>query len=70
MSPTCYRCGRTPEQIGEYRAMAEGTGLSATAWMVAEEGTYNPSTDHFACTRCYIQAGQPVRDDGKRWVAP
>lgn len=67
---TCFRCGREPEQIGEYRSGARGTGLTPTEWMQEEEGTYNPETDHFACTRCYLEVGMPVRGDGRRWVAP
>lgn len=37
-------------------------------WIRQNEGTYNPSNGHFACTDCYIKIGQPSSPQG--WVAP
>jgi hypothetical protein len=31
-----------------------------------EEGTYNPINGHFLCDQCYIEAGMPVGENGRR----
>ena len=57
----CKGCGKTPEQLVEYKMLAEDCGYSsATEAVIEEEGTYNPNTGLFWCTDCYIKAGQPV----------
>jgi hypothetical protein len=66
-SPTCAGCGRTPIEIGEYKH--NGEGLTADEFVRQEEGTYNPDTNHFACTECYIRMGMPTAA-GRGWKAP
>jgi hypothetical protein len=69
--PECIRCGRSPDQIEEYRVYAEGEGLTPDEFVRLEEGTYNPDNGHFACTYCYIMLGSPAAAPGEgRWIAP
>lgn len=57
----CKGCGKTPEEIMEYKVLAEEEGYSsATEAVIKEEGTYNSATGMFWCTDCYIKAGQPL----------
>lgn len=68
--PRCIGCGRTPEQIDEYTAFAREFEMTNTEFVMKEEGTYNPLTNHFACDTCYINMGMPAGGPGGRWVAP
>lgn len=57
---TCKICGKSPEEITEYRSLARDNGYdTATEACIREEGTYNPRTGHFYCTKCYIAIGMP-----------
>lgn len=57
----CRGCGKTPDQIMEYKVLAEECGYDSAEQAVKnEEGTYNPATGLFWCTSCYIKAGQPL----------
>lgn len=60
-APVCAGCGRHPKDIPEYieRMMAEGFASPDEA-VRQEEGTYNPDTDRFWCTECYIRVGMPL----------
>lgn len=69
MKPICFLCGKTPEEIGEYDEYAEEEGITATEYMIQEEGTYNPKHNTFCCTRCYIRLGMPTAPGGG-WKAP
>lgn len=66
----CIGCGRSPEEIAEYQYSARYHGMTPAEYVAEEEGTYNMENGHFTCTACYLKMGQPVRDDGKRWIAP
>jgi hypothetical protein len=74
IQPYCIGCDKVPEEIEEYVVAAEEDDMTPTEWVLAEEGTLNPATHRFACTRCYIQMGEPSGRDGHggpgRWVAP
>lgn len=67
-SPECFRCGRTPGEIGEYIAYAKESDMTPDEFVVAEEGTYNPAHNTFCCTKCYVAIGMPSSPKG--WVAP
>ncbi|SHJ53500.1 hypothetical protein SAMN02745163_02087 [Clostridium cavendishii DSM 21758] len=56
----CKCCGRKPSEIEEYIEMVE-CGEYKTAELAAkDDGTYNPSTEKFLCTSCYIKVGMPL----------
>jgi hypothetical protein len=38
------------------------------AYVVYEEGTFNPTNGHFLCDDCYIKAGMPSSPTG--WKCP
>lgn len=65
----CAVCKRRPEEIAEYVDMAKAERTTPRAFVLAEEGTYNPKDGAFACTDCYIKIGMPVGTRGRRWVA-
>ena len=71
-SPTCFACGKSPAQILEYVGASDpenyGYRISPDDYVRREEGTYNPQTNRFACTSCYIDAGEPTTATG--WKAP
>jgi hypothetical protein len=71
-SPRCIGCGKTPAELEEYveAASAEnyGRAISPDLYVRREEGTYNPETNHFACTPCYCDMGMPTTPRG--WKAP
>lgn len=56
----CKRCLKEPHQIQEYIDLAEEIECTPEQAVIAEEGTYNPKSKLFYCTRCYIQAGMPL----------
>lgn len=64
----CFRCCRPPDKIAEYVRAAADEDITPEHYVVREEGTYNPETRTFACTRCYIAIGQPSTRYG--WKAP
>ena len=70
IKPYCIGCGRNPDQIQEYIDAAENYGASITPdhYVRLEEGTFNSSNGHFACTDCYIKMGEPSSPRG--WRAP
>lgn len=57
----CKVCGREASEIDEYQEFIR-TGQYKTIEEVIknEEGTYNPETDLFYCTNCYIKIGMPL----------
>lgn len=56
----CKGCGKTPEELVEYKMLAEENGYKTAEEAVRnEEGTFNPVTGLFWCTNCYIKAGMP-----------
>ena len=56
----CKGCGKTPEELMEYKMMAEEEGYASAEEAVRkEEGTFNPATGLFWCTDCYVKAGMP-----------
>lgn len=59
--PTCAVCGKSPEQIDEYVEFAAEEGYpTATAFLIDNEGTYNPENQLFYCTSDYIKIGMPL----------
>ena len=76
--PYCFRCGRTPEQIGEYVTGAREHNedlpddqVTPTEWVRRFEGTYNPESNRFCCTECYLAIGMPATDVKEGgWRAP
>lgn len=87
-APTCFVCGKTAAQIPEYQVqvMAEAEVVDDNGnfvryddmedpneWVVDNEGTYNPETNRFCCTDCYIHIGCPandLNDPRGGWKAP
>ena len=55
--PRCMECGRSASEIDEYVDNPEGMGAAEFA---RTDGTYNPITDHFWCTECYVRIGMPL----------
>lgn len=79
--PYCFRCGKPASSFPEYRGRAADDGpfeseaeehASTVAYVLREEGTYNPATNRFACDACYIAIGMPVGEPGDAygWKAP
>ncbi len=66
--PTCFKCGKKASEITEYIDACE-KWQTPGQYVRSEEGTYNPRTNHFCCTRCYIDIGMPSRPGGG-WKAP
>lgn len=66
--PLCTGCNKRPEELDEYIEAAADAEMSPTAYVRAEEGTYNPENGHFLCTDCYVKAGMPSSPRG--WIAP
>ena len=64
----CIGCGRTPNELDEYKELAEAEGMTPGDYVKEEEGTYNPENGHFLCTACYVKYGMPSSPTG--WKAP
>ena len=56
----CRECRRKPEEIPEYVEMAEVEGYSSAEEAARTDGTFNPLTEQFYCTECYIEVGMPL----------
>ena len=57
----CRGCNKTPDELDEYISQYEEMGCaSPTDMVIQEEGTFDPATNRFWCTVCYIQAGMPL----------
>lgn len=58
--PKCIGCRASAEQLNEYKVLGSMEGMTATEFMLENEGTYDKFvTNRFYCTSCYIKAGQP-----------
>lgn len=69
--PHCAYCGKRADQIDEYIYAANGSQLTVLQYVIEEEGTLNPRTNHFACTDCYIKIGMPAnRYPEPNWTVP
>lgn len=71
----CNDCKKRPEEIPEYVNAGHESLLTPTAYVVFEEGTYNPDNGHFLCTEDFIarelaQGGHLVGENGRSWTAP
>ncbi len=68
MNLRCVRCKKTPEELEEYRDMAECEGYKGPTgpsdFVLENEGTLNAKTGLFACTGCYIAMGTPSSPQG------
>jgi len=69
MDISCRGCHKTPDELPEYVEIAEEEGMTPTAYMQQEEGTYNRETGGFLCTSCYIKAGMPSLPYPRTWKA-
>lgn len=56
----CLECGKTPSEINEYIEAAEADYTTPEEYVRSEEGTFNPDTNKFWCTECYIAIGMPL----------
>lgn len=66
----CAGCLKTPSELSEYVTAAEECEYeSAELYVLENEGTLNRQTGQFACTDCYIKAGQPSKTYPERWTA-
>ena len=65
----CAGCGKTPEEIPDYKVYAREAGVSATQYCWEEEGTLDHTTGKFLCDPCYIKAGMPAVYGGPNWTA-
>ncbi len=65
--PTCFRCGKKASEFTEYIQACEHWQTPG-GYIRSGEGTYNPKTNHFCCTSCYIDIGMPSSPKG--WKAP
>ncbi len=65
----CVGCGKTPDELDEYIRAAKLEETTPTEFVRREEGTFNRTNGHFACTDCYIRFGMPTRPGGG-WKAP
>lgn len=57
----CFICKKRPDEILEYVEAAAEEGITPDEYVSSEEGTYNPESQQFACTACYIKIGMPSR---------
>lgn len=64
----CCDCGKKPEEIQEYIDAAAENEMTPREYILEEEGTWNPNTNHFCCTHCYIMRCMPSSPLG--WKAP
>lgn len=60
-------CGRYASDI-EFLSMYTEEGQTTAEYVRAEDGTYNPETNHFLCDDCYMRAGMPSSPNG--WKCP
>lgn len=68
MNPVCVRCGKRPNELQEYISAAGEYNMTPDAYVMEQEGTFNPTNGHFVCTPCYVAIGCPTRSGG--WKAP
>lgn len=55
----CACCGKTPSELKEYITNASVEGITPDEFVRTQEGTFNPETEEFYCTQCYIEIGMP-----------
>jgi hypothetical protein len=67
LEPYCFNCLKPASEILDIVQWAEIEEMTPAEY-AREDGTYNPSTNRFACTDCYIAIGMPSSPRG--WVAP
>jgi hypothetical protein len=68
-------CGQAAENIPSVILFAKENRLTPAAWVMAEEGTYNPATRHFLCDSCFIAEEQRrgsrlAGQNGTPWKCP
>lgn len=74
-TPFCPACQRQAHEIPDVKMFAKENGLTPEEFVRQEEGTYNPSSEHFLCDRCFIvvESAHGYRLTGPndtRWVCP
>lgn len=61
----CIGCQKPPEEIREYQMEAKMEGITPSQWVRQNESVGVWGAKHgaeaFWCTKCYIEAGQPLR---------
>jgi hypothetical protein len=71
IEPRCHYCDKTASQDAECRASAAAEPdcyPGGPADVAREDGTFNPLTNAYACTLCYIAIGTPSSPTG--WRVP
>lgn len=58
--PMCKECGRKASELLEYITEGRINNMTPEEFVRQEEGTYNPVTGYFYCTKCYIRVGMPL----------
>lgn len=66
----CFKCLKEPQQLAEYIEGAKEYETTPEEYVKTEEGTYNPETNTFCCTDCYIKIGMPSKPSPDCWKAP
>lgn len=56
----CKVCGKEPHELSEYITAAISEGMTPAEYVREEEGTYNPETELFYCSPCYVKVGMPL----------
>ena len=64
----CAVCGKTPEELMEYKIAAKAEGTTPSEFVRDNEGTYDEKYDLFCCTDCYIKIGQPLGRANPKWA--
>jgi len=73
--PYCPGCGKQAGEIPSVVQFAEEDSTAPETWVRHEEGTYNPTNEHFLCDACFLaeesrRGGRLVGPHGQQWVCP
>lgn len=76
IEPFDPRCERLARDMNDYDSFLDlppkhkpnAKGNARVAFVINEEGTYNPVNGHFLCDSCYMAEGQPSSPNG--WKCP
>lgn len=55
----CARCKKRPFELSEYADLAVENNRSADDEAM-DDGTFNPRSNQFYCTKCYYEIGMPL----------
>lgn len=65
----CVNCGKTPDELDEYKELAEEEECTPGDFVIRNEGTFNRMLNLFCCTNCYIEIGMPLGVANPEWKA-